>query len=87
MAPKATDFACGIGAMVLGLGLHFYSARDLLATLIVLSVAFSLLGLVALTVLGARYAGQRVAVWARPPLPNAQRPHGLAAHATSGTTE
>lgn len=87
MAPKASDFACGMGVMVLGLGLHFYSARDLLATLAVLSVAFSLVGLVALTVLCARYAGKRVTVWARTASPNAPRPSGLTAHATSGTTE
>lgn len=85
MAPKANDLACGMGVMILGLGLHFYSARDLLATLVILSVAFSLLGLVVLTVLCARYAGKRVAVWARSASPNALRPRGLAAHATSGT--
>jgi hypothetical protein len=84
---KANDFACGVGVMILGLGLNFYSATELLATLLLLSVAFSLLGLVALTVFGAYYAGKRVAVWAPIASPNAPRLSRDPAPATSGTAE
>lgn len=77
-----------MAVMVLGLGLNFYSASELLATLLLLSVTLSLLGLVALTVFGAYYAGKRVAVWARTALPNVRGlPQGLPAHARPGTAE
>jgi hypothetical protein len=88
IALKANDFACGMAVMVLGVGLNFYSASELLATLLLFSVAFSLLGLVGVTALCACYAGKRVAVWARTALPNVTGlPRGLAAHARSGTAE
>jgi hypothetical protein len=69
-ATKASDFACGIGVMFLGLGLNFYSASELLATLLLVGAAFSLLSLVVLTLLCICYAGKWVAVWARTSSPN-----------------
>jgi hypothetical protein len=88
LAPKAGDFVCGTFVIVLGLGLNFYSASELLATFLLVSAAFCLLSLVLLTLLGAFYAGKRVAGWSRTSSPGMTLPPAcLAAHSKSATTE
>jgi hypothetical protein len=88
LAPKAGDFACGTFVIVLGLGLNFYSASELLATLLLVSVAFCLLSLLLLTLFFACYAGNRVAGWARTSSPNMTLPPAcLPAHSKPGATE
>ncbi|HEV3254426.1 MAG TPA: hypothetical protein VG033_08460 [Candidatus Acidoferrales bacterium] len=88
LAPKAGDFACGTFVIVLGLGLNFYSASELLATFLLVSAGFCLLSLLLLTLLGAFYAGKRVAGWAHISSPGVTLPPAcLAAPSKSGATE
>lgn len=85
--PKTSDCAWGMAVMILGLGLHFYTASEYLASLMLSSFVIFLLGLVLLSVLFAWYAGKRVAVWARAASRNVTAlPRRLAAHARPRTT-
>lgn len=50
----------------MGLGLHFYYMRELLASLALFSLLFFSLSVVALSVFCVCYAGHRAAIWAGP---------------------
>jgi hypothetical protein len=68
---KATGYTCGLGAMIVGLGVYSYHARELLASLLLFSVAFFFLGLVVLGLFLVWCAGVQVRIWTRPALRNA----------------
>ena len=63
---KATEYMCGFGVVIVGLGLYSYYVRELLASLVLFSVAFFFLGLVALGMFLVWCASVRVAIWTRP---------------------
>ena len=63
---EATEYMCGLGVMIMGLGLYFYYVRELLASLVLFSVAFFFLGLVSLGMFLVWCASVRVAIWTRP---------------------
>lgn len=46
--PKAIEYMCGLSVVIVGLGLYSYYVRDLLASLVLFTVAFLFLGLVVL---------------------------------------
>jgi hypothetical protein len=62
---KATGYACGLGLMIMGLGLYSYYLRDLLASLVLFTVAFFFLGLVVLGGVFAWCASIQVTNWIR----------------------
>jgi len=45
---KAIGYTCGLSVVIVGLGLYSYYVRELLASLVLFTGAFFLLGLVAL---------------------------------------
>ena len=63
---KALEYTCGLGVMIVGLGLYSYYVRELLASLLLFSLVFFSLGLVVLSVLIAWCASKQVALWSRP---------------------
>jgi hypothetical protein len=69
--PNANNYAWATGVMIVGLGLHFYYVRELVASMILFSLMFFSLSLVVLSVFFVWYAGKQVAMWARPASPNA----------------
>jgi hypothetical protein len=80
--PNASNYAWATGAMSVGLGLHFYYVRELVASMVLFSVMFFSLSLVVLSVFFVWYAGKQVAAWARPASRNANTlPRCLASHA------
>lgn len=52
--------------MIVGLGLYSYYVRELLASLLLFSVAFFFLGLVAHGALFVWCASEQIAIWTRP---------------------
>jgi hypothetical protein len=68
---KALEYTCGLGVMIVGLGLYSYYVRELLASLFLFSVLFFSTSLVALSVFLAWCASKRVALWSRPASRNA----------------
>ncbi len=62
---KRSECAGGMAGITLGLGLHFYTAGELLASLMLSSFVVLFLGLLLLTVLFVRHAGKWVVVRAR----------------------
>jgi len=63
---KATNYVCGFGLMIAGLGLYSYYVRELLASLILFTAAFFFLGLAALAVFLLWCASVQVAIWTSP---------------------
>jgi hypothetical protein len=68
---KAIGYRCGLGVMIVGLGLYSYYLRELLASLLLFSVGFFSIGLVVLCVFLAWSASKQVALWSRPASRNA----------------
>jgi hypothetical protein len=68
---KALDYACGLGVMIVGLGLYSYYVRELLASLFLFSVVFFSMSLVVLSVFLAWSAIKQVALWSQPASRNA----------------
>jgi hypothetical protein len=62
---KALDYTCGLGVVIVGLGLYSYYVRELLASLFLFSAVFFSMGLVALSVFLAWCASKQVALWSR----------------------
>jgi hypothetical protein len=58
--------------MIAGLSLYSYYVRELLASLVLFTVVFSFLGLMALGVFLIWCASKKVAIWIRPALPNGE---------------
>lgn len=52
--------------MIVPLGLYSYNVRELLASLVIFTAAFLLLGLVALGMFLIWYMSEKVAIWAAP---------------------
>jgi integral membrane sensor domain MASE1 len=63
---KAIEYTCGLSAVAVGLGLYSYYVRELLASLVLFTGAFFILGLVAFGLFLIYCAGQKVAIWAPP---------------------
>ena len=63
---KAIQYTCGLGVMIVGLGLYSYYVRELLASLALFSLAFFFLGLIVMGVFLVWCASVQVAVWTRP---------------------
>jgi hypothetical protein len=63
---KAIQFMCGIGAVIVGLGLYSYYVRELLASLLLFSVGFIFLGVVVLGMFLIWHVSVQVAIWTRP---------------------
>jgi hypothetical protein len=64
--PKIRDYTCGLVVTIVGLGLYSYRVRELMASLVLFSVAFFFLALVALGALLVWCASKQVAIWTRP---------------------
>lgn len=62
---KASDCGCVLAVMVAGLSLHFYSAGEFLATLMLSGFVILLLGLALLSVFFVWHASMRAAAWFR----------------------
>jgi len=63
---KAIEYVYGLSVVIVGLGLYSYYVRELLASLVLFTVAFFFLGLVVLGVFLAWCASVQVAIWTRP---------------------
>jgi len=63
---KATDYSYGLGATIVGLGLYSYHVRELLASLVLFTIAFFFLGLAAFGVFLIWCASERVVIWTGP---------------------
>ena len=63
---KAVEYTCEFSVMIVGLGLYSYQVRELLAALVLFTVGFFFLGLVALGVFLIWYASEKVAIWTGP---------------------
>ena len=63
---KIRDYVCGLVIPVVGLGMYSFYVRELLASLVLFSVAFLFLALVALGALLAWTASVQMAMWAMP---------------------
>ena len=63
---KAIEFTCGLSVVVAGLGLYSYQVRELLAALVLFTVAFFFLSVAALGVFLIWYASEKVAIWTGP---------------------
>jgi len=59
------EYTCGLGLMIVGLGLYSYYVRELLASLFLFSVVFFSMSLVVLSVFLAWCASKQVALWSR----------------------
>ena len=68
---KALEYMCGLGVMIVGLGLYSYYVRELLASLFLFSVAFFSMNLVILSVFLAWCASKQIALWSHPASRNA----------------
>jgi hypothetical protein len=60
---KATEYTCGLSVMIVGLGLYSYYVRELLASLVLFTMAFFFVGLVSLGVFLIGCANVQVAIW------------------------
>ena len=63
---KAIEYTWGSSVVVVGLGLYSYQVRELLAALVLFTVGFFFLSLVALGVFLLWYASEKVAIWTGP---------------------
>ncbi len=63
---KTAEYICGIGAVIVGLGLYSYYVRELLASLLLFSAAFLCLGLVAAGMFFIWSASEKLAIWTVP---------------------
>jgi hypothetical protein len=63
---KAAEYTCGIGAVIVGLGLYSYYVRELLASLLLFSAVFFFLGLVAAGMFFIWSASEQLAIWTVP---------------------
>jgi len=63
---KAIQYTCGLGVVIVGLGLNSYYVRELLASLALFAGAFFILGLVALGVFLVWCTVARIATWTPP---------------------
>jgi hypothetical protein len=68
---NAIVYTCGLGVMIVGLGLYSYYVRELLASLLPFSVFFVSMGLVVLCEFLVWCASKQVALWSRPTSRNA----------------
>jgi hypothetical protein len=62
---KIIDYTCGLAVTIVGLGLYSYYVRELLASLVLFSLVFLSIGLVALSVFLAWCASKQIALWSR----------------------
>jgi hypothetical protein len=63
---RTSNYPWAMGAMAVGLSLHFYYMREMLVSLALFSLLFLSLSLAVLSVLCFCYAGRRAAIWAGP---------------------
>jgi hypothetical protein len=63
---RTSNCLWAMGVVAMGLGLHFYYVREMLASLALFSLLFFSLGLVVLSVFLVCYAGNHAAIWAAP---------------------
>ena len=63
---KAIGYTCGLSVVIVGLGLYSYYVRELLASLVLFTGAFFLLGLVALGMFLIWAACEKLAIWTAP---------------------
>jgi len=68
---KALEYTCGLGVMIVGLGLYSYYVRELLASLFLFSVFFFSMSLVVVSVFLAWSASKQLALWSQPASRNA----------------
>jgi hypothetical protein len=61
--PKATEYMCGLSVVTVGLGLYSYHVRELLASLVLFTIAFFFVGLVALGVFLIWSVSKTVTIW------------------------
>lgn len=63
---KVTEYTCGIGAVIVGIGLYSYYVRELLASLALFTGAFLIVAMVPLGVFLVWSAAERIAIWTTP---------------------
>jgi hypothetical protein len=63
---KATEYMCGLSVGIVGLGLYSYYVREVLASLLLFSVAFFFLGLAALGIFLVWCASKQMIIWILP---------------------
>jgi hypothetical protein len=62
---KIRNYTYGLAVTIVALGLYSYYVRELLASLLLFSVLFLVMGLIVLGGVLAWYAGKQVALWSR----------------------
>jgi FtsH-binding integral membrane protein len=63
---KTAEYTCGIGAVIVGLGLYSYYVRELLASLLLFSLAFLCFGLALAGIVFIWSASEKLAMWTVP---------------------
>lgn len=63
---RPIEYTCGLGVVIVGLGLYSYYVRELMVSLALFTGVFFLLSLVALGVALVYWTGRKVAHWATP---------------------
>ena len=63
---KAAEYTFGISAVIVGLGLYSYYVRELLASLLLFSALFFLLGLTVIGMFFIWSASEKLAIWTVP---------------------
>jgi len=63
---RTSNYLWAMGAVAVGLGLHFYYVREMLASLALFGLFFFSLTLVVLSVFLVCYAGNQAGLWAGP---------------------
>ncbi len=62
---KIRSYMCGLAVMIVALGLYSYYVRELLASLLLFSALFLVVGLIVLGAVLAWYASEQAALWCR----------------------
>lgn len=62
---RIRNYTCGFALTIVALGLYSYYVRELLASLVLFSAIFMVMGLIVLGGVLAWYAGKQVALWSR----------------------
>ena len=63
---KAIDYTCGLSVVIVGVGLYSYYVRELLVSLLLFGVAFSVLALAVVGAFLIWWASKQMATWSRP---------------------
>ena len=62
---RIRNYTCGLAVTIVALGLYSYYVRELLASLVLFSALFLVMGVIVLGVIVAWYASEQVALWSR----------------------